>query len=414
LAEIAQELNVDAVVDGSVARSAERVRVTVQVIQVNPEKLLWAERYDRALGDIVILQGTLAREIAHTIRISLTPGEQARLGNVRPVNRDAYEALLRGRYYWSKRTEATTKKAMEYFREAIEKDPTYARAFVGLADSYMSLALLEALQEVLPPREAFPKATAAVNKALEIDNTLSEAHATLAHIKFQYDRDWVGAEREFKRAIELNPNYADAHHWYALCLMWMGRQDDAVAEIQLARELDPLSLTINANVAWILAIGQQYEQAIEQGRKTLEMDPNFALGRYRLGQTYVLSGKYSEAVAELKKAHALSGSPRAMAELGLAYALAGNRSEALKLLGQLTEESKQRHISPFNLAVIYGGLGDNGRALECLEKAYEERSPSLNLLKLSPAFTSLRGDPRFVAMVRSLGMEAFRGTQLRR
>ena len=414
LAEIAQELNVDAVVEGSVARSADRVRVTAQVIQVNPEKLLWAERYDRALGDIVILQGALALEIAHTIRIALTADEQTRLANVRPVNREAYEALLKGRYYWSKRTEATTKKAMEYFREAIEKDPSYARAFVGLSDSYISLALPEALQEVLPPREGFPNATAAVNKALEIDQTLADAHASLAHIKFQYDRDWAGAEREFKRAIDLNPNYAEAHHWYALCLMWMGRQDEALAEIQRARELDPLSLTINTNVAWVLAIGQHYEQAIEQCGKTLEMDPNFALGRYRLGQTYLLSGKYSEAVAELKKAVALSGSPRAMAELGLAYALTGNRSEALKLLGQLSEQSKQRHISPFNLAVIYGGLGDKRRALEWLEKAYEERSPSLNLLKLSPAFTSLRGDARFVAMVRSLGMDAFRGLEPRR
>jgi TolB-like protein/Flp pilus assembly protein TadD len=412
LAEIAHELNVDAVVEGSVARSAERVRVTAQVIQVNPEKLLWDERYDRALGDIVILQGTLAREIAHTIRIALTPDEQERLANIGPVNPDAYEALLRGRYYWNKRTEATTTKAMDYFREAIEKDPTYARAFVGLSDSYVSLAILEALQEVLPPREAFPKATAAVNTALEMDNTLAEAHASLAHIKFQYDRDWTGAERAFKRAIELHPNYADAHHWYALCLMWMGRQDEALGEIQRARELDPLSFTINTNVAWILAIGQQYEQAIEQCRKTLEMDPNFALGRYRLGQTYVLSGTYSEAVAELKKAVALSGSPRAMAELGLAYALGGNRSEALELLGQLKEQSKQRHISPFNLAVIYGGLGDKGRALDWLERAYEERSPSLNLLKLSPAFTSLRGDARFDAMVRGLGLEAFRGTEV--
>jgi TolB-like protein/DNA-binding winged helix-turn-helix (wHTH) protein/Flp pilus assembly protein TadD len=409
LAEIARELNVDAVVAGTVARSADRVRVTAQVIQVNPEQLLWAERYDHPVGDVLILQGALAREIAHAIRIALTPDEQARLANLRPVNGDAYEALLRGRYYWNKRTEATTKKAMEYFREAIEKDPTYALAFVGLSDSYISLALLEALQEVLPPREAFPKATAAISKALEIDNTLAEAHASLAHIKFQYDRDWAGAETEFKRAIDLKPNFADAHHWYALCLMWMGRQAEARDEIQRARELDPLSLAINTNLAWILAVGRQYQQAIEQSRKTLEMDPNFALGRYRLGQTYVLAGKYSDAVVELNKALALSGSPRVMAELGLAHALAGNRRQALKLLGQLNEQSRHRHISAFNLAVIYGGLGDKRRALEWLEKAYEERSPSLNLLKLSPAFSSLRGDPRFVAMVRGLGMEAFQG-----
>ena len=258
LAEIAQDLNVDAVVEGSVARSAERVRVTAQVIQVNPEKLLWAERYDRALGDIVMLQGELAREITNAIRIALNADEQARLGDVRPVNRDAYEALLKGRYYRNKRTEATTKKAMEYFREAIEKDPSYTLAFASLSDSYISFALSETLQEVLPAREAFPQARAAVNRALAIDDTLGEAHATLGHIKFQYDRDWTDAEKEFKRAIELNPNYASAHHWYALCLAWMGRQDEALDEIRRARELDPLSLTFNASVAWILAIGEQY------------------------------------------------------------------------------------------------------------------------------------------------------------
>ena len=411
LAEIAQDLNVDAVVEGSVARSAERVRVTAQVIQVNPEKLLWAERYDRALGDIVMLQGELAREITNAIRIALNADEQARLGDVRPVNRDAYEALLKGRYYRNKRTEATTKKAMEYFREAIEKDPSYALAFASLSDSYISFALSEALQEVLPAREAFPQARAAVNRALAIDDTLAEAHATLGHIKFQYDRDWTDAEKEFKRAIELNPNYAGAHHWYALCLVWMGRQDEALEEIRRARELDPLSLILNASVAWILAIGEQYEQAIDQSRKTIEIDPSFPLGHYRLGQTYVLSGRYVEAVAALEKARALSGNPRVTAELGLAHALAGNRGEALKLVGQLNEQSKQRYISPFNRAVIYGGLGDKRRAMEWLEKAYDERSVSLNLLKLSPAFISLRGDARFDAMVRSLGMEAFRSAQ---
>jgi TolB-like protein/DNA-binding winged helix-turn-helix (wHTH) protein len=211
LTEIARELDVDAVVEGSVVRSAERVRVTAQVIQVNPEKLLWSERYDRALGDIVILQGGLAREIAHAIRIALTPDEHVRLANVRPVNREAYEALLKGRYYWNKRTEAATKKAMEYFREAIAKDPNNALAFSGLSDCYLSLALTEAMQEVLTPTEAFPQARTAVDRALEIDDTLAEAHASLAHLKFQYDRDWAGAEREFKRAIDLNPNYASAH-----------------------------------------------------------------------------------------------------------------------------------------------------------------------------------------------------------
>jgi len=405
LDEIARELNVAAVVEGTVARSAERVRVTAQVIQVNPEKHVWAESYDRPLGDAVILQGELARQITQAIRIKLTPQEQTRFASVRPVNSEAYEAFLKGRYFWGKRTEATTQKAIEYFQQAIEKDPNYALAFTGLADSYSSLALPAALQEALPSNEAFPKARAAADRALAIDSTLAEAHASVARIKFLYDRDWSGAEKEFQRAIELNRNYANAHHWYALELMSMGRLDEALNQIKLARELDPLSLIINTNMALILSSAQQYDQAIEQSRKTLEMDPNFALVHYRLGQILILKGMNAEAVPELEKAIALSGgSPRATAELGLAYAKMGKRGDALKLLNDLKDRSKVRYVSPFDLAVIYGGLGDKGRTLEYLEKAYDERSTSLALLKLSPSFASLRSEPRFAELVGRVGL----------
>jgi TolB-like protein/DNA-binding winged helix-turn-helix (wHTH) protein/Tfp pilus assembly protein PilF len=405
LAEITRELNVDAVVEGTVARSAERVRVTAQVIQANPEKHVWAESYDRPVGDVMVLQGELASKIAQAIRIKLTPQEQSRFAGARPVNGEAYEAFLKGRYFWSKRTEAGTQKAIEYFHQATEKDPNYAAAFTGLADSYISLALSEALQESLPPKEAFPKAKAAVDRALEIDHALAEAHASLGHIKFQYDRDWSGAEKEFQLAIELNPNFANAHQWYALSLMWRGRLDEALNQIKLARELDPLSLVINANLGFILSGAHQYDQAIEQLRKTLEMDPNFAYAHYRLGQIDVLKGMNAEAVPELEKAIALSGgSPRATAELGLSYARMGRRSDTLRLLSDLKERSKLRYVSPFDLAVIYGGLGDKGRTLECLEKAYDERSTSLNLLKLSPAFVAVRSDPRFTQLVRRIGL----------
>lgn len=405
LPEIARELNVDAVVEGTVLRSAERVRVNAQVIQANPERHLWAERYDRPLGDVVNLQGELAREIAQAIRIKLTPQEQTRLADLPAVNREAYEAFLKGRYFWSKRTEETTKKAIEYFQQATEKDPHYALAFTGIADSYISLALGEALQEVLPPKEAFPKARAAVDRALEIDETLAEARASLGHIKFQYDRDWSGAEKEFQRAIEVNPNYANAHQWYALQLMWMGRLDEALNQVKRAQELDPLALVINANVGFILAGAQRYDQAVEQCHKTLEMDPNFALAHFRLGQIYILKGTYAEAIPELHKAIALSGgSPRASAELGLAYAGLGKRSEALKLISGLKELSKRRYVSPFDFAVIYGGLGDKDRTLEWLEKAYAERSTSLNLLKMSPAFVNLQSEPRFTELVRRIGL----------
>jgi TolB-like protein/DNA-binding winged helix-turn-helix (wHTH) protein/Flp pilus assembly protein TadD len=405
LAEIARALNVDAVVEGTVVRSVERVRVTAQVVQVNPEKSLWAERFDRPLGDIVVLQGELAREIAQAIRITLTSKEQTSLGGVRPVKQEAYEAFIKGRYYWNKRTEEATNKAITYFQQAVEKDPTYALAFSGLADSYYSLALAEALQEVVAPMEAFPKARAAATRALELDDTLAEAHASLAHIKFQYDRDWPGAEREFKRAIGLNANFANAHHWYALYLMWVNRLDEAIVEAKRARELDPLSLTINANMGFILAGAHQYDRGVEECRNTLDMDPNFALAHYRLGQILVLEEKYAEAVPELEKAIALSGaSPRATAELGLAYARMGKKADALRLLAELKDQSDRRYVSPFNLAVVYGGLGDNERTLEWLEKAYNERSPSLSLLRLSPAFDGVRSDPRFNALVQRVGL----------
>lgn len=405
LAEIAQELNVDAVVEGTVMRSADRVRVTAQVVRANPEEHLWAESYDRPLGDAVVLQGELAREISRAIRVQITPQEQTRLASTHPVSPEAYEAFLKGRYYWGKRTEATTKKAIEYFQEATVKDPNYAPAFAGLADSYSSPALSEASQEMGPPNQAFPKAKAAASRALEIDNTLAEAHASLGHIKFLYDRDWAGAESEFKRAIELNPNYANAHHWYAVSLLWMERKGEAVDEITRARDLDPLSLVINANMGFILGATGQYDRGIEQCRKTMEMDPNFAIAHYRLGQIFTLRGMNQEAVPELEKAVALSdGSPRATAELGLAYAQMGNKRQALKLLDDLKLRSKERYVSPFNIAVIYAAMGDKNQALEWLEKAHEQRAPSLSLLNLSPAFKDLRSEPRFIELVHSVGL----------
>ena len=402
--QIARQLGVDALVTGTVLRSAERVRVSAQVIQISPEKNLWAERYERPLGDIVILQGMLAREIADAIRVKLTPQEEHRVGQGHYVDEEAREARLKGRYYWNKRTEEATWKAIDYFQLAIAKDHNDARAYAGLADSYLSLALVEALQEAIPPNEGFPKAREAVTRALEIDETLGEAHATLGHIHFQYDRDWAGAEREFKRAIELNPNYANAHLWYALSLMWTGRHDEAVLEVTRAQQLDPLLLAVNANVGFILAAAHRYDEAIAECRKTVDLDPNFPLGHYRLGQIYTLKGMYSEAIPELEKAVAVSrSSPRATAELGLAHALNGNRAEALRLVRDLITRSKQRYVSPFDVALIYAGLRDP-RTWDWLQRAERDRSPSLNFLVLSPAFAGIRTDPRFSALVRHIGL----------
>jgi len=405
LPEIARDLDVEAVVEGTVVRWPGRVRVTVQVIQVNPEKHLMAERYDRRLDDIASVQGQLAREISEAIRIKLTPQEQTRLAGMRPINSEAYEAFLKGRYYWGRRTEATTVKAMESFQQAIEKEPEYAAAYAGLADSYFSLALAEALQEVMPPNDAFPKAREAANRALEIDSTLAEPHAALGMVKFNYDRDWKGSEQEFKLAIDLNGNYANAHHWYAMSLMWLDRFDEALAQVRRARELDPLSLVINANLGFVLAVARRHGEGIEQVRRTLEMDPNFAHAHFRLGQIEVMRGRYAQAIPELEKAISLSGgSPRATAELGVAYALQGNRKAAVKLLGVLRDRSQQRYVSPVNLALIYGGLGDKDRTLEWLDKAYAERSPTLSLLRVTPAFESVRTDPRFRLLVTRIGL----------
>jgi TolB-like protein/Flp pilus assembly protein TadD len=403
-AQIARQLGVDALVTGTVLRSPVHVRVTAQVIQISPEKNLWADRYERPLGDVVILQGMLAREIADAIRVKLTPQEEHRFAQGRSVDEEAREAYLKGRYYWNKRTEEATWKAIEYFQLAISKDPNDARAYAGRADSYLSLALVEALQEAIPPNEGFPKAREAVTRALELDETLGEAHATLGHIHFQYDRDWAAAEREFKRAIELNPNYANAHHWYALSLMWTGRHDEALLEVTRARQLDPLLLAVNANLGFILAAARRYDEAVAECRKTVDLDPNFPLAHYRLGQIYTLKGRYSEAIPELEKAVALSrSSPRAIAELALAYALNGNSAEALRLAGELIARAKRRYVSPFDVALIYAGLGDP-RAWEWLQRAERDRSPSLNFLVLSPAFAGIRTDPRFSALVRHIGL----------
>jgi TolB-like protein/DNA-binding winged helix-turn-helix (wHTH) protein/Flp pilus assembly protein TadD len=404
LPDIARELDVDAIVEGTVVRSGNHVRVSSQLVYAPLDQHLWAQSYERDLNDVVGLQGDVAREISQAIRVQLTPQERSRFG-AHPSNQEAYEAFLKGRYFWSKRTEETTRKAIGYFEQAIEKDPSYGLAFTGLADSYKSLALPDSMQEVLPPNEAFPKARAAAMRALEIDDTLAEAHASLGHIKFLYDRDWAGAEKEFQRAIELNANYAYTRQWYAFELVWMGRLDEARNQLKRAQQLDPLSLTIDGIMGILLSSDHQYDEAIEHCRKPLEMDPDYAFARYRLGQIYVFKGAYAEAIPELEKAVALSGgSPRATAELGLAYSLRGRRDQARKLLTTLTAQSKNRYVAPFDLAMIYGGLGEKSRTLDLLERAAEDRDPSLNFLKLSPAFAGLHSEPRYIALVRRIGL----------
>jgi TolB-like protein/DNA-binding winged helix-turn-helix (wHTH) protein/Flp pilus assembly protein TadD len=401
LPQIARELNVDAVVEGTVLRSGDQVRITAQLIEASTDKHLWSQSYEGELRDTLALQNRVASAIADQIRINLTPQEQAALKNVRVVNPEAYESYLKGRYFWNKRTADGLKAARAYFQQAIDEDPKYAQAYSGLADTY---ALLGDWQyAVMTPKEAFPKAKAAAIKALELDSTLGEAHNSLAFVLDGFDWDFDSAGKEFQRAIELNPGYATAHHWYAWHLSLLGRYDDAIAEMRKAENLDPLSLIINADFAELLGLAHSYDESIRQSRKTIEMDPNFALAHNQLAQAYLQKRMYDEAVAELQKAVKLSGdSPTCIANLARAYVAAGKSNEAVKLLGDLKKRSNPGYSNASEIAMIYVSLGDTDQAVNWLEKGYEERFNPGVLLR--PGFDPLRSDPRFEELMRRIGL----------
>jgi TolB-like protein/DNA-binding winged helix-turn-helix (wHTH) protein/Flp pilus assembly protein TadD len=340
LPQIARELNVDAIVEGTVLRSGDRVRITAQLIDATADKHLWSQSYEGELKDTLALQNQVARAIADQIRIKLNPQEQAALKIARVVNPEAYESYLKGRYFWNKRTPDSLKVALAYFNQAIDEDPNYAQAYSGLADTY---ALLGDWQyAVMTPKEAFPRAKAAAIKALELDSTLSEAHNSLAFCFDAFDWDLESAGKEFQRSIELNPGYATAHHWYAWHLSLLGRFDEALEEMRKAKNLDPLSLIINADLAELLVIAHFYDESIIQSGATIEMDPNFALAHNQLAQAYLQKHMNVEAIAELQKAVELSGgSPTCVANLARAYAASGKTSEAVKLLGDLKNHSNR-------------------------------------------------------------------------
>jgi TolB-like protein/DNA-binding winged helix-turn-helix (wHTH) protein/Flp pilus assembly protein TadD len=398
LPQIARELNVDAVVEGTVLRSGDQVRITAQLIQAPADKHLWAESYEGNLRDTLALQKKVASAIAEQIRIELTPREQAVLKKANVLNPEAYESYLKGRYFWNKRTADGLKVAMAYFKQAIDEDPSYAQAYAGLADSYNLLGDWE--YGALEPSDAYPKAKAAAIKALELDSSLGEAHTSLAFSLDVFDRDWGSAEREFRRAIELNPGYATAHHWYAWHLSEIGRNTEAIAEMRKAEHLDPLSLIISADMAEILLVAHLNDEAIEQSRNTVDMDPNFAIAHFELGQAFVQKHRYNEAIAEFQKAIKLSGgSISSYANLAYAYALSNKRREAVKILNDLKTRST-RNAS--EIALMYVGLGEKDQAMKWLEKAYEEHSNPSILLR--PAFDPLRSDPRFQDLVHRIGL----------
>jgi len=401
LPEIARELKVDAVVEGSVVTSGNRVRITAKLIEAKTDRTLWSKSYERAMSDILTLQSELARAITKEIKVVVKPEEKALLASARQVDPEAYQLGLKGRFYWNKRTEEGLNKAKEYFEEAIEKDPTHALAYVGLADTYNMFGAYH----IMPSHEAYPKAKAAALKALEIDETLAEAYTSLAFVKYHYEWDWFGAEADFNWAFGLNPSYASAHSWYAAFLTSMGRFDEALAEIRRAQELDPLSLAIGTTIGASYYYADQYDQAIEQCKKVLEMDPNFPWAHAVLANAYVQKSLFKEAIAELQKAVEFSGgSFEYLATLAHAYAVTGEKDETLKILSELKEQSEQKYVPSYEMALIYVGLGERDQALEILEKAVQERSDSLRQIKVDPRLDALRDDPRFTTLLKKMAL----------
>jgi TolB-like protein/DNA-binding winged helix-turn-helix (wHTH) protein/Tfp pilus assembly protein PilF len=398
LPDIAKELNVDGIVEGAVVRSGELVRVDAQLIQATNDRHVWASTYERSLGDVVVLQSEVARDIANAIHIQLTPYEQARLARARSVDSQTYELYLKGRYFWGKRTDESIQKSIDYFQQAIQRDPNYALAYAGLADAYD-------VRQDLAPGERFPKAKAAASTALRIDEGLAEAHTALANSLFLYDWDWPGAEKEFQRAIVLNPNYAWAHQWYGQLQHAMGRQQNWAAEVKRARELDPLSLALLGSGSGVVVANGQYDLAIERARKTLELDPNNPGPYLLLGRVYAKKGMYTEAVEHLQKGVDLSGgAPQPLSVLGYTYGVSGEREKALEIVQKLNLRSKRRYVSPYDIAVVYAGLGEKDLAFDWLQKAVADRSSQLVHIKYDEKLDTLHPDPRYTELLRSIGL----------
>lgn len=395
-----RELGVEAVIEGSVQRLGDQVRVTVQLISVRDRAPVWAEKFDEPYTNIFAVQDRISEQVAQALRVSVSSAEKELLTKHYTENSEAYQLYLKGRYFWNKRTGDGLKKGISYFNEAVEKDPSYALAYAGLADSY---SLLSDYNE-LPPKQAYPQARKAVMRALELDEQLAEGHATLAFINTTYDWDWLGAEREYRRAIELNPNYETAHQWYAEYLSGMGRHEEALAEIRRAKEINPVSLIINAVEAWILYHARQYDAAIAQGQKVVEMDPNFAEVYEYLKRSYDQKGMFKEAISARQMRRRLGGFDAEMTPaLREAATATSARVYWQKRLEQEMEESKRELNTAFDMAEIYAQLGEKDRALTWLVKAYEERYFMMMYLKVAPNLDPLRSDPRFADLLRRVG-----------
>jgi TolB-like protein/DNA-binding winged helix-turn-helix (wHTH) protein/Flp pilus assembly protein TadD len=401
LAEIARELDVQAVLEGSVVHVGDQIRITAQLIRVPADEHLWAHAYEGSFRDAFELQNEVSQAVAAQIQATVSGREQTVLRKSKPVSSEAYEAYLKGRYFWNKRDAAGLNKAIEYFQRAIAADPGYAAAYSGLADAYALAGGWE--YGVLSPQEAAPRAKEAASKAVLLDPNLSEAHTSLAFALEMSAWDWAGAEREYRRALDLNPGYATAHHWYGYHLLTVGRNDEGIAELKRAESLDPLSLIISAGVADALYIAHFVDEATRQLHRTLEMDPNFAMAHYQMGQVLAYRGQFDAAIAEFQRAIELSGhSPAFDANLANAYAAAGRTADAARIARDLVQLQPQNGSVDANIALIYVGLGENDQAMYWLEKAYQARFEAVVLVR--PQFDPLRRDPRFTDLMGRLGL----------
>jgi serine/threonine-protein kinase len=394
------ELDVRMALAGKVLKLGERLVISAELVRTSDGSQFWGEQYNRQNSDVFAIQEEIAGEITTKLRLKLSSEEKKRLIKRNTGNVEAYHLYLKGCYFWNKYTEEGLRKAVEYFRRAIEAEPGYALAHTGLADSYLRLS-----NAYMPPREAMPKAKTAAQDAVEIDDSLAEAHSSLGVIKMVYDHDWTNGGREFERAIELNPGASLAHQRYGSYLMYMGRFDEALAEFRSALDIDPLSLQANVGIGAVLYLMCRYERAAHQIRKALELDQNYPPARMVLGRIYMQTENFPEAIAEFERVEQLDGEFHiSLGCLAYAYAVWGKADEAKSVIAELKAIAKRRYVSPYSIAIIYAGLGARARALEWLERTYEDRSDWLVWLRVGPELDSLRTHPRFVDLLRRVGL----------
>ncbi len=396
---VGRDLNVRAVLTGRIVQRNDELQIKIELVDTSDGSRLWGEQYNRPVSDLLSVQEEIARQVSEKLRLRLANEDEKRASKRYTDDAEAYQLYLKGRYYWNKRTRENIEKGIEYFRQAVDRDPLYALAYAGQADCYAMLTEYSSQ----PPKEIFPKVKAAAEKALDIDDSLAEAHTSLA-AAYEYEWNWTEAEKQYRRAIELNPNYATAHHWYAVFLGARLRHDEALREMRLAMELDPISLIINTSMGRLLYGARRYDQAIDRLRKTLDLDPRFAEARFHLAMIYEQKRMYAEAIAEFEKAVELFEDETMIAWVGREYALSGRRGEAERVIARLKEIGREKYVSPYPVATVYAALGAKDKAFEYLERVYDERSYYVVWLNIDPVFDPLREDARFQDLLRRIGI----------